>query len=70
MVTTRINGGFSSASVAVALVVVPVSTFPGIFYVVFMIFTTAVEAITSSGVLLKLVLLPVGGAVSVRTFYS
>ena len=69
MVAARTVGGFSGASVSVALVVEPVIDVPGTCsVVVVVIWTSSVAAVSVSEVLLRVVLLPGGGAVPTRTF--
>ena len=70
MVVARTFEGFSGASVSVALVVSPVITFPGTCSVIVVIWTASVASVTISKVLLKVVFLPGGGTMHVRTFYS
>ena len=68
MAVTRKTGGFSGASVVVALEVVNVITVPGTCSVVVVICTAAVEAVAVSGALLKVVLLSGDSDVPMRTF--
>ena len=55
MVEETIIGGFSGASVIVELVMAHSSTIPGTYSIIVVIWTTAVETVAVSEVLLKVV---------------
>ena len=68
MVVTRTIRGFSGASVSVGLSVVLFITIPGTYSIVVVSWTASLAAVAVSGMLLKMVLLIGGSALSVLIF--